>query len=589
MWLTACAQGLEGLLLFVNTFGWLFEPRDRTNPIAGLRVLPFITWPCQDRALRATHEAITAGHDLLLDKSRDMGATWLAMYTLLWFWWAEGGSASLVISRKEELVDKAGSPDALFWKLDFATGHLPDWILDRGDIERTHLHLGNRSNGSSIDGESTNKNVGRASRRKVAVFDEYASVDNAKEVLAATADTTPCRFFVSTPKGAGEFDDSGELRGNAFAALRFSGKIDVVTLHWREHPIKGRGLYTTEAGKLKVLDEKHPFPADYGFILDGKLRSPWYDEECRRRASRVEIAQEIDIDYLSSGSMFFDSDVLARHRNSPQIREPYLRGELSYRVDTVEEGVAYHVEPGGFQDNAGRRRLALYCHLVDGRLSQEYNYAAFCDISAGVGASNSTFRLVNVNTRDEILTWTCPNTPPQDFARYAVAICKWTRGACGFTYLGWESTGGQGKVFGIEVHRLGYAYVLGNYDPTIPWNPRDNHIGWDSNRTKKYTLLGELRTALARNEYITHDIKLIEECERYVYYESGGVGPSELTEEKEGARAAHGDRTVAAAGCVLMMKEQPKARPQDIPVHPHSMRGRQLAREARKAEAANRW
>ena len=231
MWLTAFHEGADGLILWVNACGWLFEPRDRTNPIAGLRVLPFITWDFQDNALREMHAHITEGRDLLGDKSRDMGFTWLALYTFGWFWWAEAMSALQVISWKEDLVDKAGSPDCLFWKLDFALSHLPLWVHDPAETERSHLHLGNLRNGSTIDGESTSENAARAGRRLAIMVDEFASAPNAAQLLAATADNSPCRIFISTPKGAGEFDQGGKLRGNAFAALRFSGKLDVVTLH----------------------------------------------------------------------------------------------------------------------------------------------------------------------------------------------------------------------------------------------------------------------------------------------------------------------------------------------------------------------
>src|SRR5690606_6830422 len=91
---------------------------------------------------------------------------------------------------------------------------------------------------------STNADLGRGGRRKAIMLDEFAAAENGPEILAATADAAPCRIYNSTPQG----------RGNAFAAVRFSGKVKVVTLHWKDHPVKGAGARQIADCGFRIAD-----------------------------------------------------------------------------------------------------------------------------------------------------------------------------------------------------------------------------------------------------------------------------------------------------------------------------------------------
>ena len=532
------------MLLWASAFVWVYEPINRDRMIPGLRAVPFIPWEVQEEALIEIHECIRDGEDGLMDKSRDMGASWCNLIVIMWWWLFVEQCPFMLASRTEDLVDRKGDPDCLMWKCDYLLDHLPPWMKPnvRQGIERTHLHLLNPDNGSVIDGSSTNSDLGRGGRRRAALLDEFAAVDQAEPIYRSTSDVTPCRLFNSTPKGAGHIDGSGTLRGNCFAAIRFSGKVKIVSMPWWRHPVKGLNA-------KQVVDP-----------ISGKLKwtSPWYRRECERRVSSRDIAENLDMDYVASGDMFFDSDVLSRIRASTDLCEPLHRGEMGFHVETLEEGQSYRVKLTGWKEGAGRARVALWLDLIAGLPPRDRNYVMFADIGLGTGASNSTLRVVTTE-REEVAEFTCAFTSPESFARYCVAMAKWFAGARGFGFLGWEANG-PGEIFGKEVWRCGYRYVLGNYDTRIPWEPEDNKIGIYTNRDSKHLLLGGLRSALARREYVTHDEKLIAECEQYIYYAGGGVGPSSLTEEPQGARAAHGDRVVAAMGIPVCLNEVPKVR-----------------------------
>ncbi len=521
-----CAEeSPEAFLFWLNTFGWTFNPRLKKKHV------PFITWEIQDKAATALWNAIYYGEDVLFDKSRDMGASWLCIAAFVWFWWAIPDTPLLVGSRKEDLVDAKDNPDTLFWKIDYLIENLPDWMRPnvRYGKERTHKHLANPDNGSVIDGEATNPDFARGGRRKAILLDEFAAVDNGGEILSATADTTPCRVFNSTPKG----------KGNAFANVRWSGKVLVITLPWWEHPTKGEGRQ-----ELTLADGTK------------KYTSPWYEKECARRTSKKEIAQELDIDYLASGDAFFDLNVCQMVRGR-HVKEPISRGELDFCCDTRAEA-RYYVLSGFKWQPGGRGRMALWIPLVPdkdmvARPTQKRNYVTFCDISHGQGASNSVAAFADTTSREVVGLWVCPDTPPHDFARQVVALCRWFGGQNNSTYLGWEANGPGGISFGREIYRLGYRNVLGNKNPNIPWEPDDKSIGWQSNRPKKQHMLSELDKAMARNELILHDNMTVSEIETYIIYPSGEIGPSGILEDTSGARANHGDRVIATAGLVLCL------------------------------------
>ena len=137
-----------------------------------------------------------------------------------------------------------------------------------------------------IDGESTTGNVAVGDRRTAIGLDEFSKVDvnEGFQILSATRDVTRCRIFNSTPQGI----------GNAYHKVIHELAAMILRLHWTKHPKKNKGTYTSgKDGKVNLLDSwrgevifrdkgnmlgrKVRFPEEYPFILDGRTRSPWYD------------------------------------------------------------------------------------------------------------------------------------------------------------------------------------------------------------------------------------------------------------------------------------------------------------------------
>ena len=576
-----------------KTMFWTFQPKKEQSLT---KHLPFITWPVQDMAIERLIDCIRNGGDLLIDKSREMGATWIILGSFLaeWLWMPD--STFLITSRKEEYVWKRGNPDTLYWKLEYMLRHLPLWATPRTDVSERHLL--NIENNSVIDGESTNADVGAGGRRQAIMCDEFARVkpSEAQMIQETISDTTPCRIFNSTPVS----------RGHPFGQLRFSGKIEIVTLPWWEHPWKIKGHYESpNLNQIVIRDieyyrRKYPsifddvqkdvpfFYSDFEkslltkrarledfyelkFIADGNdpanqtyysptgRRSPWYDQQCERRTPRDK-AVNIDINYIGAGDVVFNPITLTRMIDKYG-SEPCHRGEVIYRV------VENIIVNAAWMPNSGRRRLLLWEPLRGSRPDQTHNYIIGCDIAMGSGQSNSVASIFDVNLGKKVGRWLCPFTQPTHFAEQVVALCKWYGGATGLPYLIYENNG-PGTIFGRRVLELGYDFVYRDRTEKKVSRKRGDTVGWHSSTDSKLNLMVAYDAAMhatfqedmESKSFINPDIQSLREAEDYVFYETGsGLGPSGDSDEVGGAKAGHGDMVIADALCQLARYEQPRA------------------------------
>ncbi|MFW6032942.1 MAG: hypothetical protein ACOCTI_06175 [Phycisphaeraceae bacterium] len=479
-------------LFWFNVFGWTYDPRK--DPAA----IPFITYPFQNEAILELDGCI-GKEDVLFEKSRDMGASWMCLATLTWRWWFHDLLSFLMVSRNEDYVDRAGNPKALFWKVDYLLEHAPGWLRPR--YTRQRLHLRNEDTGSVIDGESTTGDVARGDRRTAILKDEFAAfgVEDGYKAPAATGDATNCRIFNFTPRGTGNA---------AYDMARSS--VRKIRLHWTRHPEKAAGLWYDD---------------------EGKPRSPWYDRECARRPIPMLIAQELDIDYLGSSYQFFDSEVLDRAARE-DVRPPLVQGELSVTDDGHPAGVS--------EQAGGRLRLWFYPDA----LGSEEEFVVAGDVATGTGSSNSVLSIGNRKTREKVGEFAASEVKPHELAKIAVALCRWLNQAL----LIWEANG-PGRIFGDTVLDLGHRVLYYRQNERSLGKPSTDTPGWYATRENKLTLLGEYRRALGAQEFINRSEEAVKECREYVFQPSGAVehSRSASTVDPTGARDNHGDRVIADA------------------------------------------
>lgn len=240
------------ILFFFNVFLWTYDPR------RDVKHRPFITYEFQDEYLTNISVYYGKQEDFLTEKSRDMGASWLAMGFILHKWLFEDGFSALLGSYKENKVDD-GTLDSHFGRLEYLVEHLPKWMRPRGYIPTRHrssMKLYNPENSNFLAGEAPTKKFSRQGRYSLIFADEFAFWEYARQAWLSMGDATKCRVVTSTPDG----------KGNKYGELATKSNIKKFTLHWKMHPLK---------------DEK------------------WYNDQKARRTEQ-EIAQELDINYNKS-------------------------------------------------------------------------------------------------------------------------------------------------------------------------------------------------------------------------------------------------------------------------------------------------
>lgn len=486
-------------LFFVNTFCYTYDPR-----LNDLTKLPFITYKFQDDAIMEIIDCIRNGEDLVIEKSRDMGASWIVLATFLWFMIFKDDRTFLLASRDLDLVDKTDDKDALMWKIDFMIDHLPAFL--KPTIKRNNLHIGNKDNDSTIDGDASTNDLGRGGRRTAIGIDEYAAMNNGESVDRATADVTNCRIFISTHKGtACDF------------YTKTISKLRKISLHWSLHPVKSIGIYIGR---------------------DKKLRSPWYDRECERR-SKKDVAENLDMDPIASGSPFFDQEKLDEIKRNA--RPPIAQGELEFDAERFETI--------NFLER-GTGRLKLWLNLdIKGHPPYDRDYVMGVDVSTGSGSSDSVISVIDQKSYEKVAEWKCNKTSQVELAKVAVALGRFFKGP-GDTeaYMAWEANG-PGQLFGRTVISCGYERYYFDRDEKSIDNKQSKRPGFYSTQEKKMTLLSEYRNALETGLMINPSADALTQCEFYVYINGTSVehsrshGSSDPTEKS----ANHGDEVIADA------------------------------------------
>ena len=522
-------------IFYCNGFVYTFDPRLAGNNQSGK--LPFILYPFQRDGLLEIFDAI-GNHDLLIEKTRDMGASWLNLFAFEYLWHFKKLMSFLIVSRDAFCVDASDNPKSLFWKLDFIHENLPTWLMPVGFVKKEHrlkFHLKNPETKSVIDGEATTSDIGRGDRRTAILLDEFAAVEQGYKVLSSTRDVTRSRIFNSTPQGI----------NNAYYKIRETN-IKRLRFFWTEHPEKIKGLYRADdKGNLEILDKKG-YPEGYEPVLDGKWdpRSPWLDIQDERAATDQEIFQEVMIDYLGSGHQYFIQD-LVQESIRKNARNYLLIGDLEYDSLTSE--------PVGFRERE-KGRLKLWVALDrEGVLSREHKYVLGCDVSAGTGNSNSTGCGYDITTYEKVLEYANPYILPEEFAKQMVAIARWLHNA----YLVWESNG-PGLQFSSRVQECRYGNIYFRKMEEAISKKQTLKPGWHSAKETKGLLIGSYREAVQGSKIINTSKIALEECLEYVYNIQGLPEHSRENnkEDPSGAKHNHGDRVIADALALRGMTER---------------------------------
>lgn len=229
---------------FINDWGMTYDPR-----LDGSAYIPFILFPKQVEFVEWVYERVESKEPGMVQKSRDMGASWLAVWIAVHFFLFTDVSVGIG-SRKEDLVDRRGDMDTLFEKVRFSLRHVPS-ELKPGLNEKEHLsHMRciNPELGSSIVGEA-GSNIGRGGRNKVFFLDEAAFLDNQESVEAALSANTNSAISISTVNSPGDL----------FYRKCQSDAIPLFTFDWSDDPRKDQAWYDRKKAENEQQGTAHIF------------------------------------------------------------------------------------------------------------------------------------------------------------------------------------------------------------------------------------------------------------------------------------------------------------------------------------------
>lgn len=316
--------------------------------------MPFVLFPKQVELVLWLRGLVENQDDGLIEKTRDMGATWVGSAFSVWMWLYMDGSSIGWGSRKELLVDRLGEPDSIFEKLRMIIRSLPWYMLPTGFKENEHLTYMkciNPENGSTITGEA-GKNIGRGGRKTIYMKDESAHYERPELIEAALGDNTDVQVDISSVNG----------EGNIFHRKRIGGIVNVFIMDWRHHPAK-----TQE----------------------------WYEERKRKAESEgttALFAQEVDRDYSASvEGIFIPAKYVRAAIDAHKILGIEPSGEKRTGLDVADEGgdknalvsahgvIVQHIEQWGEGDTDYTAKKANEHCISYGTDEMQYD-------SIGVGA-----------------------------------------------------------------------------------------------------------------------------------------------------------------------------------------------------------
>lgn len=237
---------------------------DTYNPRKeGLKWMPFVFFTKQDEFVTYLESLRLDQESGLVEKCRDIGATWICCAYSVWCWLFLPDDAAGWGSRKQELVDKPGEPDSIFEKLRLLIRRLPDVWLPKGYKPREHAtfsKLINPENGAVIAGESGD-NIGRGGRKSRMYKDESAHYERPEKIEAALGDNTNVQIDISSVNGLGNVFHRRREAGQLWTptAQMDKGKVRVFIFDWRDHPEKTQEWYDLRKARSEREGMQHIF------------------------------------------------------------------------------------------------------------------------------------------------------------------------------------------------------------------------------------------------------------------------------------------------------------------------------------------
>jgi hypothetical protein len=266
--------------------------------------------------------------------------------------------------------------------------------------------------GCIITAEANKPDACRGDTINLLIIDEVAAISHMDEIWSSAGLTLSksrgkC-IAISTPKG-----QSGWYFDQYTNALENGWRV--IEAHWSEHPEYMRGMYQyvkdinhPEGGHIKYFNDEWPDVDDpiqrkkyftketYPYMLDGRLRSPWYDYESKRLGLQ-RTRCELDCSFAGSGSEVIDPEV---------VRAMRMLAKETPMLDTAALG---------FENKGMWKSLKIFRMY-----NPDHGYILSADVATGDGTDFSSIVIMDITTHEVVCTYK-EHVDPIFFAR----IIKW--------------------------------------------------------------------------------------------------------------------------------------------------------------------
>lgn len=139
---------------WINHWVDTYDPRRSGT---GQARIPLILFKRQAELIEFLWACVNNEQPGLIEKTRDMGATWVCSAFSVWLWLFYPGASVGWGSRKQDLVDKLGDADSIFEKIRMIIHGIPEFFLPTGFSDSEHMHfmrIINPENGATMTGEA---------------------------------------------------------------------------------------------------------------------------------------------------------------------------------------------------------------------------------------------------------------------------------------------------------------------------------------------------------------------------------------------------------------------------------------------------
>jgi hypothetical protein len=238
---------------FIEDWCVTYDPRNAKADLP--TILPFVLFERQRELVAFLVACLDDQESGLIEKSRDMGATWVCCCFSVWLWIFYRGASVGWGSRKEQLVDKIGDPDSIFEKMRMVIDNLPRFFWPRGFQFQRHaayMKIINPENGATITGEAGD-NIGRGGRKLIYFKDESAHYERPSKIESALGDNTNVQIDISSVNGTATIFDRRRKAGMVWTkdSPPPKGAVRVFILDWRDHPAKTDEWYNTRRARAE--------------------------------------------------------------------------------------------------------------------------------------------------------------------------------------------------------------------------------------------------------------------------------------------------------------------------------------------------